>query len=72
MQKWEYLVASFSFDKGWLLKEVNYQKPPGELKKCLLPYILQLYGADGWELTGTTSFAPRWLELYFKRPMGQG
>lgn len=68
MQRWEYLTMSFNRHYGRTDYRINGIKEP-KLKDKMLADVMNLLGAQGWELVGISN--PEEKEFAFKRPKAQ-
>lgn len=65
MTRWEYMTMSYKRHYGRTDYRINGTKEP-KLKDKLLADVMNLLGAQGWELVGISN--PEENEFTFKRP----
>lgn len=65
MQRWEYMTISYKRHYGRTDYRINGAKEP-KLKDKVLADVMNLVGAQGWELVGVSN--PEENEFTFKRP----
>ena len=71
-EAWEVEIVTFQEHRGWRPRYVNGAEVKGWLTGFLVQDYVNLRGAEGWELTGSTDRdrfygAADGLQLYFKR-----